>query len=202
MGRGGPWCHTAVTPGRPSEPYLMNGYDRKRVELSHDAAEEVTITIEVNFDHTDWRPYQAFRRPVRPAGDARVPRRLRRALGPRHGRQALPARRRPSRTSSCACRLRKLRIFTIPAGPARRIQVRLRVVPKPDSTDAGSVGLATCQKCTTSETAVGASRGQLLTGTDLANLDTTGDTLTAVRGFVHRSRCCPVSWRDSYASCR
>ena len=61
-GRG---AHTAVTPGRPSDPYLMNGYDRKRVELSHDAAEEVTITIEVNFDHTDWRPYQAF--PV-PAG--------------------------------------------------------------------------------------------------------------------------------------
>jgi hypothetical protein len=60
VGRGGPWCNTAVAPGRPSEPYLMNGYDRKRVELSHDTAEEVTITIEVNFDHTDWRPYQAL----------------------------------------------------------------------------------------------------------------------------------------------
>jgi len=64
VGRGGPWCNTAVTPNRPSEPYLMNGYDRKRVELSHDAAEEVTITIEVNFDHTDWRAYQALAVPA------------------------------------------------------------------------------------------------------------------------------------------
>ena len=65
VGRGGPWRDTAVTPGQASDPYLMNGYDRKRVELSHDAAEDVAVTIEVNFDHTDWRVYQTI--PV-PAG--------------------------------------------------------------------------------------------------------------------------------------
>lgn len=64
VGRGGPWCHTAVVPGRPSDPYLMNGYDGKRVTLSHDAAADVTVTLEVNFDHTDWRVYQAFHVPA------------------------------------------------------------------------------------------------------------------------------------------
>jgi hypothetical protein len=67
VGRGGPWCNTPVLPGRPSDPYLMNGYDRKRVELRHDAAEEVVLTIEVNFDHSDWREYQAL---CVPAGHA------------------------------------------------------------------------------------------------------------------------------------
>ncbi len=64
VGRGGPWRDTAVTPGQPSDAYLMNGYDRKRVELSHDAAEDVAVAIEINFDHTDWRVYQTF--PVPP----------------------------------------------------------------------------------------------------------------------------------------
>lgn len=67
VGRGGPWHSTAVSAGQPSDPYLMNGYDRKRIELFHDAAEAVTITIEVNFDHADWRVYQAI--PV-PAGQS------------------------------------------------------------------------------------------------------------------------------------
>ena len=64
VGRGGPWCNTAATPGRPSDPYLMNGYDRKRVALSHAAAADVTIAIEVNVDHTDWRLYQAVQVPA------------------------------------------------------------------------------------------------------------------------------------------
>jgi len=64
VGRGGPWRNTAASPGQPSDPYLMNGYGRKRVELSHDDAEAVTVTIEVNFDHADWRVYQAFRIPA------------------------------------------------------------------------------------------------------------------------------------------
>ena len=36
-GRGGPWTGTAVRPDEPSDPYLMAGYDRKSLELSHDA---------------------------------------------------------------------------------------------------------------------------------------------------------------------
>ncbi|NQT51353.1 sulfatase, partial [bacterium] len=57
VGRGGPWRDTAVAPGTPSDPYLMTGYDKKRVELSHDAAETVTFTLEVDVDHQGWNPY-------------------------------------------------------------------------------------------------------------------------------------------------
>lgn len=47
-GTGGPWHETAVRRGQPSDPYLMTGYDRKRLALSHDAAHPVTVTIEVD----------------------------------------------------------------------------------------------------------------------------------------------------------
>jgi len=56
-GRGGPWKNTEVRRGKPSDPYLMTGYDRKRVELSHDAKAEVEFAIEVNFDHDGWHGY-------------------------------------------------------------------------------------------------------------------------------------------------
>ncbi|MDQ3814687.1 MAG: hypothetical protein M3347_12145, partial [Armatimonadota bacterium] len=35
VGRGGPWKDTAVKGGEPSDPYLMTGYDAKRLTLSH-----------------------------------------------------------------------------------------------------------------------------------------------------------------------
>jgi hypothetical protein len=65
VGRGGPWLRTAATPGSPSDPYLMTGYDRKRIELSHDAADDVEFTVEVDIDHHQWVTYQTF---VVPAG--------------------------------------------------------------------------------------------------------------------------------------
>jgi len=63
-GVGGPWRETRVKAGSPSDPYLMTGYDRKRVELSHDAAGPVGFTIEVDAiaDGT-WWPYRAIRVP-------------------------------------------------------------------------------------------------------------------------------------------
>ncbi len=57
VGHGGPWLDTPVRPRDRSDPYLMNGYDRKRIAVSHDADAAVTVTIEVNFDHGDWREY-------------------------------------------------------------------------------------------------------------------------------------------------
>jgi len=57
VGRGGPWLNTPVKAGQPSDPYLMTGFDRKRMQLSHDAAAEVRFTVEVNFSHTIWRKY-------------------------------------------------------------------------------------------------------------------------------------------------
>ena len=58
-GVGGPWRNTSVQPGEPSDPYLMTGFDRKRIVLSHDADGPVEFTIEVDFlkDGT-WVTYQ------------------------------------------------------------------------------------------------------------------------------------------------
>jgi hypothetical protein len=57
-GRGGPWHGTAITVGAPSDPYLMAGYDRKRFDVSHDAREPVTVTIEVDpAGDGDWLTY-------------------------------------------------------------------------------------------------------------------------------------------------
>lgn len=47
-GRGGPWHRTAVEPGVPSDPYLMGGYDRKRLEISHGAGQTVRIAVEID----------------------------------------------------------------------------------------------------------------------------------------------------------
>ncbi|MFP4171667.1 MAG: twin-arginine translocation signal domain-containing protein [Candidatus Hydrogenedentota bacterium] len=47
-GVGGPWRGTAVEAGEASDPYLMTGYDRKRVELSHNADSAVTFALEID----------------------------------------------------------------------------------------------------------------------------------------------------------
>ena len=57
-GEGGPWKKTAVSAGVASDPYLMTGYDRKRLELSHSSATSVLFTIEVDFLGTgQWAKY-------------------------------------------------------------------------------------------------------------------------------------------------
>jgi hypothetical protein len=60
VGHGGPWLHTAVKARQPSDPYLMTGYDRKRIELSHDAQGPVKFIVEVDIDHRQWVPYKTF----------------------------------------------------------------------------------------------------------------------------------------------
>lgn len=47
-GRGGPWRDTAVQWGSVSDPYLMAGYDEKRLEVSHDAATPLALDVEVD----------------------------------------------------------------------------------------------------------------------------------------------------------
>lgn len=60
-GVGGPWNRTAVSPGVPSDPYLIYGYERKELQLSHRALQPVTFTVEVDFcaDNT-WSEYRRF----------------------------------------------------------------------------------------------------------------------------------------------
>ncbi len=48
-GVGGPWLNTAVTANTPSDAYLMYGYDRKELRLSHTQGAPVNFTIEVDF---------------------------------------------------------------------------------------------------------------------------------------------------------
>ncbi|MBN1417271.1 MAG: DUF4838 domain-containing protein [Planctomycetes bacterium] len=63
-GRGGPWSATPVRAGEPSDPYLMAGYDRKRLEISHDAGEVIRFAIEVDpTGRGDWGLYDALEVP-------------------------------------------------------------------------------------------------------------------------------------------
>ena len=64
-GVGGPWRNTPVAADRPSDPYLMAGYDRKTLAISHDAPEAVTFTIEVDVlgDGT-WVRYASIEAPA------------------------------------------------------------------------------------------------------------------------------------------
>jgi hypothetical protein len=57
VGVGGPWKDTDVKAHAPSDQYLMTGYDRKRLDISHDAAEAIEMIVEVNFEHNSWGEY-------------------------------------------------------------------------------------------------------------------------------------------------
>ncbi len=58
VGIGGPWKDTAVTAGVPSDPYLMTGYDRKTLTLSHGSTGTVRFRLEVDLSGTgNWVEY-------------------------------------------------------------------------------------------------------------------------------------------------
>ncbi|MBL8892458.1 MAG: hypothetical protein JNL67_20955 [Planctomycetaceae bacterium] len=64
VGDGGPWFETSVEANIPSDPYLMTGYDKKLVKLSHSSTHPVTIRLEVDVTGTGvWIPYQSFEVP-------------------------------------------------------------------------------------------------------------------------------------------
>ncbi len=60
-GVGGPWLRSAVRAGVPSDPYLMTGYDRKSVRLSHESRVPVTLTLQVDIEGSGlWVDYREF----------------------------------------------------------------------------------------------------------------------------------------------
>ena len=64
-GRGGPWHDSPVEAGRPSDPYLMGGYDHKRMEFSHDGTHPVRVTIEIDpTGDAMWLPYATLEAPA------------------------------------------------------------------------------------------------------------------------------------------
>jgi len=48
-GWGGPWWNTPVRAGEVSDPFLMTGFDKKVVHMTHDASEPVCFDIEIDF---------------------------------------------------------------------------------------------------------------------------------------------------------
>ena len=49
VGVGGPWLDTPVRAGEPSDPYLMTGFNRKVLQLSHRNRKSVNFRVEVDF---------------------------------------------------------------------------------------------------------------------------------------------------------
>ncbi|MCC6698536.1 MAG: hypothetical protein IT365_23135, partial [Candidatus Hydrogenedentes bacterium] len=57
-GWGGPWWDTPVEAGAVSDPYLMTGYDKKVLHLTHDSKKSVGFEVEVDFlGDGHWVPY-------------------------------------------------------------------------------------------------------------------------------------------------
>lgn len=60
-GTGGPWQDAVVKAGVPSDPYLMTGYDRKRMTLVNSGSLPVTLRVEVDISCAgQWRTYRTF----------------------------------------------------------------------------------------------------------------------------------------------
>ncbi|WP_254511516.1 hypothetical protein [Anatilimnocola floriformis] len=60
-GVGGPWRQSAVKAGEASDPYLLTGYDQKRLTIEHDASKTVRMQLEVDFTgYGDWSKFETI----------------------------------------------------------------------------------------------------------------------------------------------
>ncbi|MES2005433.1 MAG: hypothetical protein V4450_13015 [Bacteroidota bacterium] len=60
-GWGGPWMKDTVNAGEPSDAFLINGFGKKIVHLSHDANEAVTFTLEIDKSgNNKWESYKTI----------------------------------------------------------------------------------------------------------------------------------------------
>ena len=60
-GVGGPWSNSSVKAHEPSDPYLMAGYDRKSLLLSHNANQPVRFFVQVDLAGTGlWRTWRKY----------------------------------------------------------------------------------------------------------------------------------------------
>lgn len=57
VGVGGPWKDSKIKTGVPSDPYLMTGYDRKKLTLEASEAVDVSIELDVTGDG-NWQTYK------------------------------------------------------------------------------------------------------------------------------------------------
>ena len=60
-GTGGPWKHSDVKAGIPSDPYLLTGYDHKTLTLSTNSTDPIRLRVECDISGTGlWVPYREF----------------------------------------------------------------------------------------------------------------------------------------------
>ena len=60
-GEGGPWRDTAVKAGESSDPFLMAGFDRKTLALSHASGAPVDVDVDADVSGAGlWRRYRRF----------------------------------------------------------------------------------------------------------------------------------------------
>jgi hypothetical protein len=65
-GVGGPWKNSPVKANKPSDPFLMTGFDKKTLTLSHAANRRLNVRVEIDFTgNGSWVTYREF---VVPAG--------------------------------------------------------------------------------------------------------------------------------------
>ncbi len=70
-GVGGPWKNTAVQANEPSDPYLMAGYDKKSLTLSHHSKEPVGFRIELDIcGNGRWAAWETV--PVQPGAEVKL----------------------------------------------------------------------------------------------------------------------------------
>lgn len=60
-GIGGPWKNSAVRSDEVSDPYLLTGFDRKRLTLAHTSEQAVHFTVEIDITGSgEWQCYRTF----------------------------------------------------------------------------------------------------------------------------------------------
>ncbi len=65
VGRGGPWQNTPVRAGQPSDPYLLTGYDSKKLTLSQRGPRPTSVRVEVDITGDgQWVIYRTFELPA------------------------------------------------------------------------------------------------------------------------------------------
>ena len=75
VGSGGPWYHSTVTAGVPSDPYLMTGYDRKTLKLHNHSSHDSSVTLQVDIDgQGTWIDYKSYHVPAGQSLSSTLPR--------------------------------------------------------------------------------------------------------------------------------
>ena len=73
-GNGGPWKDSAVKAGVASEPYLMTGYDKKTLLLSHNRSRTLKVRVEIDVTGAGlWVPYNLLDVPAGKSLEHRFP---------------------------------------------------------------------------------------------------------------------------------